>query len=239
MSQKKIIIDSIGEVILKKNRRSKSISIRVRPVTGTVVSLPFYVSYKTAEDFVHSKKDWIKKNIEKLKKIENERMVFDESTQFRTREHTLKICPTSTDRISTYVSKKQINVKYPESVDVRSGEVQKAVREGIVKALRKEAKTYLPERVNFLAKKYGFKYNNLFIKNLRSRWGSCSSKNNINLNLYLMRLPDNLIDYVILHELIHTVEKNHGKNFWAKLDAITGNAKSLSKEVKKYSTVWF
>ncbi len=239
MSSKLIEIDSLGKILFRKNRRSKSISIRVRPVTGTVVSLPYYVSYKTAEDFVHSKKHWIKKNIEKLKKIENEKMVFDESTQFRTREHTLKICPTSTDRISTYVSKKQINVKYPQSVDVRCEEVQKAVREGIVKALRKEAKTYLPERVNFLAKKYGFKYNKLFIKNLRSRWGSCSNKNNINLNLHLMRLPDKLVDYVILHELVHTVEKNHGKNFWARLDAITDNAKILSKEVKKYSTVWF
>jgi len=51
-----------------------------------------------------------------------------------------------------------------------------------------------------------------------------------------MRLPDKLIDYIILHELVHTIEKNHGKNFWTKLDAVTGNAKELSKEVKMYAT---
>ena len=91
--------------------------------------------------------------------------------------------------------------------------------------------------MEILAEKFGFNYNKLFIKNLRSRWGSCSNRNNINLNLQLMRLPDKLIDYVILHELVHTEEKNHGEKFWAKLDAITGNAKVLAIEMKKYSTV--
>ena len=239
MSQKQILIDSIGEVLLKKNRRSKSISIKIKPFTGAVVSLPYYVSYKAAEEFVISKKEWIKKNLAKVKDVENKRLIFGKNSQFKTRNHILKIQSVNTDRISTYVSKSIINIKYPRQLAVASSEVQSAIREGIIKALRKEAKEFLPERVELLAGKFGFNFSKLFIKNLRSRWGSCSNKNNINLNLHLMRLPDNLIDYVILHELVHTIEKNHGPNFWKKLDAITGNAKLLSKEVKKYSTVWF
>ena len=237
MSQKLILIDSIGEVLLKKNRRSKTISIRIKPFSGTVVSLPYYVSYKTAEKFVHSKKEWIKKNLSKVKEAESKRVIFDENTQFKTRNHLLKIEQNSSDETLIYIYKSIIKIKYPKQLAVTSPKVQNAVRIGIIEALRQEAKEYLPERVEMLAGKFGFNYNKLFIKNLRSRWGSCSNKNNINLNLHLMRLPDKLIDYVILHELVHTEEKNHGNNFWTKLDAITGNAKALSKEVKKYSTM--
>ena len=239
MSSKLVEIDTLGKILFKKNRRSKTISIRIKPFTGAVVSLPFYASYKTAEKFVYSKKEWVKKSLQKIKDAEKERVIFDEKTQFKTRDHILKIQSANTDKISSYVSRSTINIKYPNKISVTSDEVQNEIRKGIIKALRKEAKEYLPLRVKLLADKFGFKYNQLFIKNLRSRWGSCSRKNNINLNLHLMRLPDNLIDYVILHELVHTVEKNHGKNFWVKLNSITGDAKSLSKEVKKYSTVWF
>ena len=236
MSLKRINIDSIGEVLLKKNRRSKSISIRIKPFRGIFVTLPYYSSYKTAENFVESKIEWINKSLLKIKETENKRKIFDENTTYKTRNHLLKIEKGSSDKILIYVSKSVINIKYPNYLEVTSPSVQKAVMAGIVKALRKEAKEYLPVKVEILAEKFGFNYNKLFIKNLRSRWGSCSNRNNINLNLQLMRLPDKLIDYVILHELVHTEEKNHGKKFWAKLDAITGNAKALSKEVKKYST---
>jgi len=225
MSQKQINFDSVGKVIFRKNRRAKNISIRIKPSAGIVVTLPYYASYKTAEKFVESKIKWITKSLLKIKEAENKRILFDENTTYKTRNHLLKIEQGNTDEILIYLSKSTIKVKYPERLPVTSPEVQNAVRIGITEALRIEAKEYLPARVEMLAIKFGFNYNKL------------SNKNNINLNLQLMRLPDSLIDYVILHELVHTKEKNHGKNFWAKLDAITGNAKALSKEVKKYSTV--
>ena len=74
-----------------------------------------------------------------------------------------------------------------------------------------------------------------FVKNIKTRWGSCSSLNNINLNLHLMRLPDHLIDYVILHELAHTKEKNHGKSFWNLVDSLVMDLKEMKKELKTYS----
>ena len=101
--------------------------------------------------------------------------------------------------------------------------------------MRIEAEEYLPFRTSQIAEKLGFKYNKIFIKNNKTLWGSCSGKNNINLNLHLIRLPDYLIDYVIIHELCHTVEKNHGVRFWKLMDTILGDAKKLSKELKTYS----
>jgi len=102
-----------------------------------------------------------------------------------------------------------------------------------VKVDRAEAKTKLLGRLNHLTKKNGFTYNRVFIRNQKTRWASCSVKNNINLNLNLVSLPDELIDYVILHELVHTRVKNHSKTFWAELDRLVGNAKRMHSRLKK------
>lgn len=104
-----------------------------------------------------------------------------------------------------------------------------------IETLRLKAKNYIPERVKQLSEKHNLSYNRVFIKNLKSRWGSCSAKNNINLNLHLMNLPTKLIDYVILHELAHTKERNHGKNFWNLLSSLVFEARELNRELKKYS----
>ena len=85
-----------------------------------------------------------------------------------------------------------------------------------------------------LAKQYGYIFNRVFIRQQKTRWGSCSAKNNINLNLKLVLLPTRLMDYVIMHELVHTRHKNHGPLFWKELDKITGDAKGLSKKVKSF-----
>ena len=98
-----------------------------------------------------------------------------------------------------------------------------------------EAKNYLPNRVNELASKHGLIYKKVKINNAKTRWGSCSGTNNINLTLQLMRLPNHLIDYVLLHELAHTKVKNHSVTFWNFLDTLTdNNAKKLDKELKTY-----
>jgi predicted metal-dependent hydrolase len=92
----------------------------------------------------------------------------------------------------------------------------------------------LKNRINFLSEKHNFKYNKLFIKNQKTRWGSCSEKNNINLNAKLLNLPQELIDYVILHELVHIKVKNHSSQFWLTLESYMKDSKKYDKELKKY-----
>ena len=102
-------------------------------------------------------------------------------------------------------------------------------------ALRRRAQSALPARLAQLARQHGFQYSGITIRKSRTRWGSCSSKKSINLSLYLMMLPDHLIEYVLLHELCHTVQMNHSPAFWALLDRCTGNkAKALKKEIREY-----
>jgi hypothetical protein len=93
----------------------------------------------------------------------------------------------------------------------------------------------LVERLEELADLHNFKYNKVSVRNQKTKWGSCSAKGNISLNINLTRLPAELTDYVILHELVHTRIKNHSKKFWAELDNYTGGrAKELSKMLKKH-----
>jgi predicted metal-dependent hydrolase len=91
-------------------------------------------------------------------------------------------------------------------------------------------------RLKELAAQHGFRYGRAGIRNQKSRWGSCSTRNNISLNIHLLALPGHLRDYVILHELVHTEHKNHSKRFWTRLDELVGgSAKSLRKEMRGWT----
>jgi len=99
---------------------------------------------------------------------------------------------------------------------------------------RSRAKRKLTRRLKHLALKHGFTYNKVFIRNQKARWGSCSHKNNISLNIRIIRLPEELMDYVILHELTHIRFKNHSNYFWAELNRLVGNGKGMASRLREY-----
>jgi predicted metal-dependent hydrolase len=94
------------------------------------------------------------------------------------------------------------------------------------------AKNKIIARLQHLAGEYGFKYHRVTVRNQKTRWGSCSPANNISLNIKLVLLPDALLDYVILHELVHTRMHNHSKKFWTELDRYVKDSKSMAKRLR-------
>jgi len=100
---------------------------------------------------------------------------------------------------------------------------------------RKEARKLLVARLKALAEKHGFTYNRVFIRKQKTLWGSCSAGNNISLNLRLLLLPEKLVDFIMLHELVHTRVKNHGKDFWAELLKIEPDAEAFTLKLKERS----
>lgn len=108
-----------------------------------------------------------------------------------------------------------------------------------MRALKKRATEYFPPLVALWASRFGLSFRSIKISKARTRWGSCSSTKNISLSFYLMLVPAHLMDYVILHELAHTCEMNHGPRFWELLNRMTdGKASALRKELQEYRPVF-
>ena len=99
---------------------------------------------------------------------------------------------------------------------------------------KKKAGKYLTDRLRFLAARHKFDYKKITIRNQKTRWGSCSHRNTISLNLKLVILPEELQDYVMMHELVHTRIHNHSHHFWEELDRYVGNGKRLAANLRDY-----
>lgn len=129
-------------------------------------------------------------------------------------------------------------VCYFESAEVlRNDDVQAWITKTLEAFARKRVKQRLVPRFLDMAKERGLNVSKVKVSSARGRWGSCSSKGNINLSLYLVLLPHHLQDYVLQHELTHLIEMNHGPRFWARLDEVCdGRAKALRKEMRGYNT---
>jgi len=99
---------------------------------------------------------------------------------------------------------------------------------------RKIAKSHLTKRTEQLAEKLNFKFNKLYIRNQRNKWGNCSKEKNISLNWKLIKVPEYVIDYIIIHELLHTAVMEHTNKFWTLLKSYYPNYKESIKWLEKY-----
>lgn len=103
------------------------------------------------------------------------------------------------------------------------------------KLLMKRAKEYLPYRLEYYAKLYGYNYDKCRLTHANTRWGSCSSNRTISLNIGLMKVPEVLRDYVILHELAHLNHMDHSKDFWAEVQEHDKNYKNHERKLKMFT----
>lgn len=234
MAEEKYIEFDFGAVRINRNDRAKNLRIKVHPEKGVSVTIPRLCSEKHAIDFINRKEDWIRKTLRKTEGIKQKETLFSEQTLFRTKFHQLKIEKHSKSSLKSDVKKSVIHIHYPDFASVEDDRVQGFVRSTVIKTLRLEASEYLPRRTRELAIKNGIHINEITVRNNRTRWGSCSGKNNISLNIHLMRLPDELIDYVILHELAHVKHKNHSASFWLYLESICTESKKLDKKLNAF-----
>lgn len=138
---------------------------------------------------------------------------------------------------SEFLAKRFLNINREEirkKLPIKNPETQRA-RDYQKKQLMKKAKEYLPYRLEYYAKLYGYKYEKCRLSHANTRWGSCSSNRTISLNIGLMKVPEPLRDYVILHELAHLNHMDHSHDFWAEVGAHDKNYKNHEKKLKMFS----
>ncbi len=232
---KTLTLPDIGEIKIEKNCRNKNIRLKIKPPGIVWVSMPANADFNHAEKLIKEQQEWIKEKLEIARKQEIKKEIIDENTNFRTEKHTLKFHTYSRERFETKIRDNIINIYYYENWDITDDFVQKCIRKSIGMALKIEGREYLTQRLEYWSKKTGLKYNGFTLVDVKSHWGMCMKDNRIKLNVHLIRLPKELIDYIILHELAHIKEKNHSSKFYDFLGTLLPNHRELSKEMKKYS----
>jgi len=205
----------------KKHTFSKNIKITLKQNNTILVTMPYLCPYKLARDF-------LLKNFDKIKNynIQKKFLPKDIKTKFDT------LFLIEDEKIKTQVKNGVVYFYYPINIPFESELIQNALQEAYLKALKIEAKNYLIQRIKFLAQKFNFKYGKITLRNQTTRFGSCSFRNDISLNINLMKYDFDVIDYVLIHELVHTKIKNHSEAFWIEVEKYCPNWKNLRKELK-------
>ena len=225
----------LGSIEFIHHERSKHIRVRILS-TGLKVTLPVKASQDEAMKFINSIRTKLIQKQEKLEQgLQKSNILIDETSQLQTLTFRVNAGPVARKNIYFSLKNSVLNIEFPIGTDCTDANIQEHFWNGISYFLRKEAKRLLPERTRQLADKFGFSFTGVKIQSSKSRWGSCSGVKSINLSLYLMLLPAPLIDYVILHELCHTKEMNHGARFWKWMDQVTGDkSKELRAQLKLF-----
>jgi hypothetical protein len=226
--QKRIMVPEIGEVILQKRKGARSVRLTVSHDGTLRVSMPTWSPYAVGEGFARSKVAWIKKH------QKNKRQHVFGSGERIGKAHRLRTYHERRTTIATRVLTTEITIRIPAELTSDDKKVQAAIQKAAVRALKQEAKQLLPSRLEGLAKAHGFSYKRVDIKLLKSRWGSCNTQKEIALNCYLMQLPWDLIDYVLLHELMHTRIMAHGPLFWDELSQYVSDLPAKRKAIRSH-----
>jgi predicted metal-dependent hydrolase len=225
MSTYTIDLPDIGSVKVTKKRGMRSIRMRITAKGDVAVSAPWYVGRETVQSFVLSKSDWLVKNQPQETEYWNGRL-FGKSMRLQITEYSQK----QRSRIGSNILNVYVRGEY-NPTDLKQKEF---IEKAMIRALQREAEESLLPRLYTLSVQYDYEFNQAFVKHLTSRWGSCDQSRSINLSLFLIQLPWELIDYVLIHELTHTRHMNHSPSFWKDVEKILPDYKRLRKEVRAF-----
>ena len=196
-----------GKITVRRSAKATQIRLRVAPDGTLRASMPLYAPLFLLRRLIKTSR------VELLDLMKQSHPTTDYSDgQQIGKSHTIVVRPAA--RFSAKVKGQRLLVELPPTMQLSDPEVARAVRDGVIAALRLEAKSYLPKRLAYLANQLGFSYEKVRFSHASGRWGSCSSNGTISLNIALMKLPFEIIDYVLVHELAHTVQMNHSQDFW-------------------------
>lgn len=212
------------DLITRSNRRTLALSILKDG--QIVIKAPMKLSNESIQHFVYEKQDWIR---EKLAIIESNRMKYDDVISYKKillfgNEYSIKLC--NCKKIET--SQSDMTLYVPVSIE------QDKVIPKIKTWLKKQAKSILEERLEYICSKIKLAPSGVRISDSKGRWGACNSRGVVSFNFRVIMLEPAVIDYVIVHELCHLVEMNHSKRFWNLVTSFLPTASSAKNKIKDF-----
>lgn len=218
---------SVVPYVLVHPARARRVTLKVEHPNQVIIYAPKKTPIELINKFVNDHQQWIQNQLERLKishnliESDNQIMIFGKKLS--------KISSNNkTQEQGVYTSNNTLIINYPSSTSAKT--IEKEVR----LFLKKAARTYLYKQTPNLANIMGLTYNSLTLREQKSRWGSCSGKDNLNLNWRLVHYPPAVINYVIIHELAHLVHHDHSINFWNLVAKYDPEYKIHRKYLKKY-----
>lgn len=222
----------LGDIIIRRNHLSRSVRMRLDARGRITATVPPHTPMLLIKRAVRNARfELLSMRSESISEVYKNGDSIGQS-------HKLAIIHSAAaSEISAKVQARTLVVTLPPDADALCDTAQLIIRDHVAKILRKEAKAYLPKRLATLANRFGYTYQIVRFPHAISRWGSCSTSGTISLNIALMKLPLDLIDYVILHELAHTRHMNHSREFWDEVERTDQHVRLHRRQIKNYSPI--
>ena len=227
----------LGIITIRTNQRARHIIMRPQ-ADGVLVTIPPTTSMQSLKDTLHIYREKLHKKQLSIKqsKDDSERFI---NLDFTIENDLVNIRLQEGNKNTFFCKSKpgETTITCPPNTQFNDSDLQTWLKGVIEKALKKQAAWILPNHLKALSTIHNLPFKQCKISTSKGRWGSCSAQKSINLSCYLLTLPPHLCEYVMLHELCHTLEMNHGPHFWSLLNSLTsGRAQELRNELKNYNT---
>ncbi len=235
-----VFSDRVIEYTIKYSHIATSLKIMVDAKDGVQVTAPLTYNTMMVSSIMQDKSTWILEKMDYLAALAGCPVprLFVDGEQFFFLGNRFEIKVQANEQVqhqAVIINGRQMLVKVPQAVYLEGG--AGAVRSALVKWYKKQANLVINERINFYASMIGIELAKIRIKEQKHRWGSCSEKGNLNFNWHLVMAPEQVIDYVIIHELCHLKRMDHSPVFWGLVEALMPDYKNRRRWLKKYGPV--
>lgn len=218
--------DEFGQIAIKRTSLARSVRLKINAAGAISITLPRHAPLHLAKQLLEQARLKVRRNLAEQKA----ELTILRHGDMIGKSHRLII--NQGPELSSRLVETSLQVTLPADMAQESAPAQTYIKQSALKALRKQARAYLTRRLEGLATEHQFGYTKVRFSNAGTRWGSCSTGGTISLNIWLMQLPFELIDYVIIHELCHTRQMNHSPQFWGLVEALLPNYKVLRRNLK-------
>ncbi len=199
----------ISKIKFVKSHKAKYLRLTVAS-DGLRLTVPRFATSLQVNNFLNKHKSWISNNLERVGSIKKVAFVTGEVVSLMGEEYALKRFYMDSNRTHVKISVEEKTIY----VFAKESEQSTEIRAAFIASLKKILTKYIAEKVQYYMEPIGVKYQRISLREQRSRWGSCSSKGNLNFNWKIALAPKEVMEYVIVHEVAHLKEHNHSKNYW-------------------------